>query len=627
MTDRVKAPASQTRSESSSTSEHGASSRKDALRGLSYADQMAAVRPVQMHGGGGHATPGAVQEAATHGVSGAGGALPHLDQIQQSFGRHDVSGVKAHVGGRAAEATRHIGADAYATDGQVAFGHKPDLFTAAHEAAHVVQQRGGVQLLGGVGQAGDQYEAHADRVAEQVVAGKSAESLLDQMAPGGGASSASAGAVQRKESKAEDTDDEGPTVIEPTGGIEGGVGTGDIGVKAKTSNDGKSVEAGADIDMAALLAKKWPAVGKKLEAFSSKLTFSKNFSVGPVPMYVKVAPEFKVGGSISVGKERGGKVQIGAAGVATLGVGVVSTDFIDLEVGAYGSLALKTEVTIGAMYDSEKDQWTISPFQLDVKAEGKIGMKAQVEGIGPDISKTLAEWDLATISVGGYANGGWVAPHAKPGKDLLRLIAFFQEKADEVSKVANNAKAWAKDGYDYLVDGETETDRLWRESMAHDERVEKEEAEKRKKEGGIGPVTILQHMEGEAHREGAPLPPTQDPKEQARRQKLLADHAAEVKKQRPLVYQAQMRAGGAAGQKAYKEGVGPGKWKGGARALYQEADVLLGKGHTERGIFEASCNNPWLFASGVRNNAKDTIAAYDQAAAKYREGDKFQPDV
>jgi hypothetical protein len=67
----------------------------------------------------------------------------------------------------------------------------PDLHTAAHEAAHVVQQQAGVQLKGGVGAVGDSYELHADAVADAVVQGKSAEGLLDQMAPShatGGAS-------------------------------------------------------------------------------------------------------------------------------------------------------------------------------------------------------------------------------------------------------------------------------------------------------------------------------------------------------------------------------------------------------------------------------------------------------
>ncbi|MEO1271892.1 MAG: DUF4157 domain-containing protein, partial [Myxococcota bacterium] len=44
-----------------------------------------------------------------------------------------------------------MGSLAYATGHTVAFKQSPDLHTAAHEAAHVVQQRAGaVQLKGGI---------------------------------------------------------------------------------------------------------------------------------------------------------------------------------------------------------------------------------------------------------------------------------------------------------------------------------------------------------------------------------------------------------------------------------------------------------------------------------------------
>src|SRR5262249_50521044 len=65
-----------------------------------------------------------------------------------------------------------------------------DLFTVAHEAAHVVQQRGGVQLRGGVGEQGDPYEQHANEVAALVVQGKSAEAVLDRSTGGPGAAPA-----------------------------------------------------------------------------------------------------------------------------------------------------------------------------------------------------------------------------------------------------------------------------------------------------------------------------------------------------------------------------------------------------------------------------------------------------
>jgi hypothetical protein len=151
--------------------------------------------PVQRSANGvGGTDSGAVREAATQGVASKGGPLPHVDRIQRLFGRHDISGVEAHVGGPAAVASRAIGAEAYAIGPHVAFASPPSLHTAAHEAAHVVQQRGGVQLKGGVGESGDAHEQHANAVADAVVQGKSAETLLDRYASSGGGSPA----VQRK---------------------------------------------------------------------------------------------------------------------------------------------------------------------------------------------------------------------------------------------------------------------------------------------------------------------------------------------------------------------------------------------------------------------------------------------
>lgn len=121
---------------------------------------------------------------AEQGIQAAGGALPFADRIAASFGDHDVSGIRAHAGGDAADACRTMGARAYATGNHVAFAGAPDLHTAAHEAAHVVQQRAGVSLKGGVGQAGDAYERQADEVADAVVAGRSAAHLLGPVKSG-----------------------------------------------------------------------------------------------------------------------------------------------------------------------------------------------------------------------------------------------------------------------------------------------------------------------------------------------------------------------------------------------------------------------------------------------------------
>ena len=143
-----------------------------------------------------------LRSVATQGLTGGGTTLPHLEPIQRAFGAdHDVSSIRAHVGGPAAVAADAIGAEAYATGGDVAFRSAPDLHTAAHEAAHVIQQHHGVQLYGGVGEAGDAYERHADAVADRVVAGMSATDLLD--APTGGLPVAAVQCKTKGEAKAD----------------------------------------------------------------------------------------------------------------------------------------------------------------------------------------------------------------------------------------------------------------------------------------------------------------------------------------------------------------------------------------------------------------------------------------
>ena len=125
------------------------------------------------------ARPDELHRLARGGVSGSPVPLPYLNQIQKSFGSgHDLSRVKAHVGTEAGAAARRMGAEAYAFGDSVAFGVAPSLRTAAHEAAHVLQQRDGVQLQGGVGKVGDVYERNADAAAERVVRGVSAADLL-----------------------------------------------------------------------------------------------------------------------------------------------------------------------------------------------------------------------------------------------------------------------------------------------------------------------------------------------------------------------------------------------------------------------------------------------------------------
>jgi hypothetical protein len=151
------------------------------------------------------ATGNRAVEVAAEGVASGGASLPHLGQVQAAFGRHGIGGITAHHGAEAAAANQALGSEAYATGDRVAFaGSSPSLHTVAHEAAHVVQQRAGVQLKGGVGAAGDVHEQHADAVADAVVTGKSAEGLLDGYA--GGVQNTSGAAVQAKGAASGDKD-------------------------------------------------------------------------------------------------------------------------------------------------------------------------------------------------------------------------------------------------------------------------------------------------------------------------------------------------------------------------------------------------------------------------------------
>jgi hypothetical protein len=164
------------------------SSRADSVQLKADADRVPGANSltVQMEAtmGGNPAEAGAeqVQQTAAEGLEGASGALPHGDAIQAAFGDHDLSGVQAAVGGEAGQAADAMGAAAYTAGDGIAFSETPDLHTAAHEAAHVVQQAAGLAPEGGVGTPGDELEQHADAVADTVVAGESAKGLLDDVA-------------------------------------------------------------------------------------------------------------------------------------------------------------------------------------------------------------------------------------------------------------------------------------------------------------------------------------------------------------------------------------------------------------------------------------------------------------
>ena len=153
------------------------------LRGLPFEVQRQSLKPPAIGSKDKNQTKGGVRKEAAKGIRGGGTALPFANIIQKSFGAHNLSGVRAHIGPGATQNSNNMGAKGYTAGNHIVFSGVPSLHTAAHEAAHIIQQRGGIKLSGGVGEDGDEYEKNADAVADQVVAGKSAEDLLNKMAP------------------------------------------------------------------------------------------------------------------------------------------------------------------------------------------------------------------------------------------------------------------------------------------------------------------------------------------------------------------------------------------------------------------------------------------------------------
>jgi hypothetical protein len=122
-----------------------------------------------------------VQQLATRAIDTPAETLPYANRIQRSFGHHNIDTVRVHRGPIATANARSVQARAFATGNHIVFADTPDLHTAAHEAAHVIQQSAGVQLADGMDIEGDRYEQHAEAVARQVIGGYSAESLLDHI--------------------------------------------------------------------------------------------------------------------------------------------------------------------------------------------------------------------------------------------------------------------------------------------------------------------------------------------------------------------------------------------------------------------------------------------------------------
>lgn len=104
--------------------------------------------------------------------------------MERRFG-HDFGRVRVHTEARAGEAASALGARAFTSGHDIVFGAgeyaprtEPSLRLLSHELTHVVQQRAGVRLAGGVGRVGDAYERQADAAASRIMRGRTAEAAL-----------------------------------------------------------------------------------------------------------------------------------------------------------------------------------------------------------------------------------------------------------------------------------------------------------------------------------------------------------------------------------------------------------------------------------------------------------------
>ena len=159
----------------------GKSQRKSPSTGGGGAEAAAGRRS----GGGGAGNAARAARIAEANTSGGGAQLPYFNQVQAAFGHHDISEVRAHMGGEAAASAAQIDAEAYTYGTDIVFGGSPTLHLVAEEATHAVQQGAGEAPSSGLGQEGDRYETFAQQVADRVVAGQSVEAMLDRIASPG----------------------------------------------------------------------------------------------------------------------------------------------------------------------------------------------------------------------------------------------------------------------------------------------------------------------------------------------------------------------------------------------------------------------------------------------------------
>lgn len=224
--------------------------------------------------------------------------LSTRDRLEKSFGT-DLGGVRVHTGAAAAATTRELGAEAFATGPDIAFG--PGRFSPgtpqgdhliAEEVAHVIQQRGGggqvVQRHAIVSNASDSAEIAARAAADRVVAGKPAQLSLSGLTTRGRI-------MRRARATAAPVS---PVVSVPTSGL-GATRPGAVPVLTPTMTSTLSPAGGKLVDSAGRRgAKPGGKTGNAAKAPDESQTAQAESAAGPVNVMTAGAP---VGGAATAG--------------------------------------------------------------------------------------------------------------------------------------------------------------------------------------------------------------------------------------------------------------------------------------------------------------------------------------
>ena len=339
--------------------------------------------------------------AAAAGTSVAGEVVPfpHRAAIERAFGRGIPA--SAHAGPAASEACRALGAEAYAAGGEVAFATaSPDLHTAAHEAAHVLQATAGVNRKALDGGHGDPLEVHADRAADLVVRGESASHLF-------GGAAASGQVVRRREIGAPAT----------------------VGPAPAAANEGGDAPEAAGPSRSVRLTLRGPSKGPV--EISGSLVLSPREGGGAVSGHEMSASLGRDGERIA-GRIVQQLVRVGSSGDLG-GLGIP-----ELSINPGGKIEMDGTMPRGVMeltIAGDLTAWAeglglIAPRKVRVSIEATIGMAASVEDVG-----RLRQLGKARDLVGEHAD-----EFARAQLEMDALEAERRKVAQEMEKLPRRGR-------------------------------------------------------------------------------------------------------------------------------------------------------------------------------------------